>query len=151
MRVILLQNIKGFGQIGEIKSVSDGHARNFLFPKKLARVASENALKEAIALQQKRESLNLKDKENAQKAVAILAEAVIEFKKKASSAGTLFSSVTKDEIAKQISKITGMEINADMIDLGDLGEHIKQIGEHQITIELDKNAKTQVRVSIKSE
>ena len=137
--------------MGDVKNVSDGHARNFLFPKKLARVASENALKEAIALQQKRESLNLKNKENAQKAVAILAEAVIEFKKKASSAGTLFSSVTKDEIAKQISKITGMEINADMIDLGDLGEHIKQIGEHQITIELDKNAKTQVRVSIKSE
>jgi len=151
MKVILLQNIKGFGRVGDVKNVSDGHARNFLFPKKLARVASENALKEAIALQQKRESLNLKNKENAQKAVAILAEAVIEFKKKASSAGTLFSSVTKDGIAKQVSKMTGIEINADMIDLGDLGEHIKQIGEHVITIELDKDAKAQVQVSIKSE
>lgn len=151
MKVILTENIKGLGRIGDVKNVSDGHARNFLFPKKLARVASEGALKEAEALQQKREAVNLKDKENAQKAIAILAEAMIEFKKKASKAGTLFSSVSKIEVAKQISKITGLDVDADMIDLGDLGEHIKQIGEHTITVDLDKDVKAPVRVSIKSE
>ena len=151
MKVILLQNIKGFGRVGEVKNVSDGHARNFLFPKKLARIASEGALKEATALQEKREIMNVQSKENSQKAVVILAEAVIEFKKKSSSAGKLFSSVSKNEIAKQISKITGMEIDVDMIDLGDLGEHIKQIGEHMITVNLGDGLKAQVKISVKSE
>ena len=151
MKVILLQNIKGFGRVGDVKNVSDGHARNFLFPKKLARIASEGALKEATALQEKREIMNVQSKENSQKAVVILAEAVIEFKKKASKAGTLFSSVSKIEVAKQISKITGLDIDADMIDLGDLGEHIKQLGEHTINVDLDKDIKASVQVSIKSE
>ena len=151
MRVILLQNIKGFGRIGDVKNVSDGHARNFLFPKKLAKIANEGALKEATALQEKREIMNLRNKENNEKAVTILAETVVEFKKKASSAGTLFSSVTKEEIAKQTSKITGIDVDTDMIDLGDLGEHIKQIGEHVITVKLGGELKTQVKVLVKSE
>ncbi|MBX4190446.1 hypothetical protein KW791_04105 [Candidatus Parcubacteria bacterium] len=45
MKVILVQNIKGFGQIGDIKNVSDGHAKNFLFPKKLAKAGSTNSRK----------------------------------------------------------------------------------------------------------
>ena len=50
MKIILLQNIKGFGKIGDVKSVSDGHAKNFLFPKNLAKVASLNYLGVIYAL-----------------------------------------------------------------------------------------------------
>ncbi len=151
MKVILLQNIKGFGRIGDVKSVSDGHARNFLFPKKLAKVASEGALKESETLQKNRELVNARDKEAAQKAIAILQEATVEFKKKASSAGTLFSSVSKADIAKQISKITGIEITPKMLDLGSHGEHIKQTGEHDIRIAIRDGLEAMGKVSVKSE
>ncbi|MBP9822012.1 MAG: 50S ribosomal protein L9 [Candidatus Pacebacteria bacterium] len=151
MKVILLQNIKGFGRIGEVKSVSDGHARNFLFPKKMAKAASEGAVKEAAILQSNREAMSAKDKEAAQKAVTILSEAAIHFKKKASTAGTLFSSVGKDDIADQISKLTGMNVTHKMIDLGEAGEHIKQVGEHNITINVRDGLTAKAKVTIDSE
>ncbi len=149
MRVILLQNIKGFGKIGEVKNVSDGHARNFLFPRKLAKAADAGGLKEIESLQKQREVMNLKDKQNTEKAVAVLSETQIEFEKKASPAGTLFSSVTKQEIAHELSKKSGAKIDADMIHL-DEGEHLKHVGEHTITIDLGDGAKAQTKVSVKS-
>jgi len=151
MKIILLQNIKGFGRIGDVKNVSDGHARNFLFPKKLAKLATESGLKEVSALQQKRDVMNLKDKESVKKAVATLAETVIEFKKKASPTGTLFSSVNKEEIAKEVSNITGVRIDANMVNLGDLGEHIKHLGEHEALIELGHETKAPVKLLVKPE
>lgn len=151
MKVILLQNIKGFGKIGDIKNVSDGHARNFLFPKKLAKMATEGAVKEASTLRAQREVANLKDKENAQKAVELLEKITLEFSKKASPTGTLFSSVTKADIAKDLSKLTNMSIDAQMVDIAEHGEHIKQVGEHTATIDLGNNLSAQVKVTVKSE
>lgn len=150
MKVILLQNIKGFGKIGDVKSVSDGHARNFLLPKKLVKIATDNTLKEVATLSLKREAMDSRDKENAQKAVALLATAVVEFRKKASQTGTLFSSVTKQEIAAELTKHAGIKIDADMLDLGVHGEHIKHIGEHVVTLDLDNNLKPEVKISVKS-
>jgi len=66
MKVIILQNIKGIGQIGDVKSVSDGYARNFLFPKKLAKLATDTALKEVDSLKKKREAIQGLEKENGQ-------------------------------------------------------------------------------------
>ena len=150
MKIILLQNIKGFGKIGDVKNVSDGHARNFLLPKKLVKIATDNALKEVATLSLKREEMDIRDKENAQKAVAALAVASIEFRKKASQTGTLFSSVTKQEIAVELTKHAGVKIDADMLDLGTHGEHIKHIGDHTITLDLDNDLKPEVKISVKS-
>ena len=150
MKVILLQNIKGVGKIGDVINVSDGHARNFLFPKKLAKLASEGALKEIATLSSKREAMDLRDKANAERAVAVLTSTTIEFRKKASPTGTLFSSVTKQEIAGELTKQAKLEIHADMLDLGTHGEHIKHIGEHLIKVDLDYNLKPEVKISVKS-
>lgn len=151
MKVILLQNIKGFGQIGDVKNVSDGHARNFLFPRKLAKIATENTLKEVATLSSKREAMALKNRETAEKAVTILASTSLEFKKKAGPTGTLFSSVTRHEIAHELTKRSGVKIETEMIDIGEHGEHIKHIGEHAITVELTNGLKADVKVSIKNE
>jgi large subunit ribosomal protein L9 len=151
MKVILLQNIKGFGRIGDVKNVSDGHARNFLFPKKLAKVASGGALKEIETSQQNRELLNIKDKEKAEKAIKLLEGADIKFKKKASSTGKLFSSVTKEEISKQIDKLTNLTIGVDSIDLGDQGEHIKHVGQHEAALKLASGMTTKVKIVVESE
>ncbi len=150
MKVILLQNIKGFGKIGEIKNVSDGHARNLLFPRKLAKPATEGAMKEAEGLSKKREAMSVKDKENAEKAAAVLKESALEFKKKASPTGTLFSSVTKHEIAHELSKKTGIKIETDSLDLGPHGEHIKHLGEHEIKIDLGNEIEAQVKIKVSS-
>ncbi len=151
MKVILLQNIKGVGQIGDIMNVSDGHARNFLFPRKLAKVANAVTLKEAEGLQKKREAMNLKDAENAKKAVATLAETKLKFQKKASSTGKLFSSVTKQEIANELTRRAGITVAVNMLDLGNHGEHIKKTGDHIISVQLANDLKADVRISVKAE
>ncbi len=149
MKVIVLQNVKGFGRIGDIKNVSDGYARNFLFPKNLAKVATQSSEKEAEALQQKRDSSANLEKEAARKAAEALENTVIEVSKKASKTGTLFSSVTKDEIAKEVAKTAGIKVDAEMIDLGEHGEHIKHAGEHLISLGLAPDIRAQLKIVIK--
>src|SRR3989338_5568431 len=149
MKVILLQNIKGYGQIGDIKNVSDGHARNFLFPKKMAKIVDDDTAQEVEQMKARRSAASEKELVQANAAVAKLQNLTIQLSKKASSSGTLFSSVTKDEIAKEVSRLSGFKIDKSMLDLGEYGEHIKHTGEYMVTVELAKNLGTEVKVSIK--
>src|SRR5690349_8931670 len=135
MKVVLLQNIKGYGRIGDIKNVSDGHARNFLLPRKLAKAATEGIEREAESFKQKREASAEREKAQANAAVVALSAANLTLSKKAGPTGTLFSSVSKDELAKELSRVSGFKIDEDMIDLGEHGEHLKHIGEHSISVE----------------
>lgn len=148
MKVILLQNIKGLGRIGDIKNVSDGYARNFLFAKNLAKVATAGSVKEAEELQKRREVANVADLETAKKAAGTMTGFVVEFSKKASTNGTLFSSVTKQEISHELSKKSGLKITPDMLTLDESGEHIKHTGEHKTIIEFTPEIKTEVTVKV---
>ena len=93
MRVIFLQNIKGVAQIGDIKNVSDGYARNFLIPKNLAKPATAEAEKQAEILKKKRESENLTNKESAVELAKTLEGFVLEVTEDANEEGHLYGSV----------------------------------------------------------
>ena len=99
MKVVFLQNIKGIAQIGDIKDVSDGHARNFLFPKKMAKPAVSNAIKEAGVLIKKREQGETLRKEMAQKLAQELQNVAFEIKEDANEEGHLYGSVNEKTIA----------------------------------------------------
>ena len=151
MRVILLQNIKGVGKMGDVKEVSDGYGRNYLLARKLAKIANEGTMREVEFLKKKAETedkiVSAKAKEIAEKAKDI----VLEFIKKASKTGTLFASLTKEEIAHELSKAVGAKVEADSVDLKEHGEHIKQAGEHMIEVELAPEVKLELKVVIKVE
>ncbi len=151
MKVILLQNIKGVGRIGDVKNVADGYGRNFLLAKKLAKTATEGTMKEAEFLKKKDEVEERiaieKAKEIAEKAKDI----VLEFTKKSSKAGTLFASLTKEEVAESLSKAIGGKIDPKNIDFKEHGEHIKQEGEHLIEVELASDVKIELKIVIKGE
>ncbi len=151
MKIILLQNIKGYGQIGDVKNSSDGYARNYLLPRKLAKLATPGALNEVSSLKKKLESSLKMEKEKALEAVEKVKDVVLEFAKKASKTGKLFASVTKEEIARELSKALNAKVEADMINLGKHGEHIKQTGEHMVEVELAPEVKVQVRVVVRGE
>ncbi|MEK7076454.1 MAG: 50S ribosomal protein L9, partial [Patescibacteria group bacterium] len=91
MKVILLENIKGFGQIGDVKNVSDGYGKNFLLPRKIAKAANKNSMKEVELLKAKRVIIIESEKKNALEAVEKLKDVVIEFTKKATKTGKLFA------------------------------------------------------------
>ena len=150
MKVILLQNIKGFGRTGDIKNVSDGYARNFLLPKNMAKSATEGALKEAETLKKKLEATSKIEREKAAEFSQKLNSASIEFIKKASKTGKLFSSVTKEDIAEELSKLAGGKIEEGLSNLGNAGEHIKQIGEYLAEAELTEGVKTPFKIHVKA-
>ena len=150
MKVILLQNIKGIGRIGDIKNVADGYGRNYLLAKGLAKLATDGTIKETETLKKKgrlEEKLAL---EKARQVAEDLKNIVLNFTKKASETGKLFASLTKEEIAAQLSKIIGAKVKPDSIDLKEHGEHIKQEGEHMIEVNLAPNIKVELKVFVKS-
>ena len=94
MKVILLKDVKGTGKKGEVKEVSDGYARNFLLPKKMAKVADNQAVKE---LKEQNKSAEIKAQKEYEEAVELgdkMKEMNIEIYSKAGEGGRLFGSIT---------------------------------------------------------
>ncbi len=144
MKVILLQDVKGHGKKGELCNVSDGYARNFLFPKKLAVEAGNAAMnelknREAAAAHHKKEEI---DAANA--TAKKLEGKVISIKAKAGSNGKLFGSVTSKEIANEIKNILGIEIDKKKMNVAD----IKNFGEYTAEIKLYQGISAKITVKV---
>ena len=144
MKVVLLQDVKGHGKKGELCNVSDGYARNFLFPKKLAVEADSTALnelknREQAAAHHKQEEIN------AAKATAeTLNGKSVTIKAKAGSNGKLFGSVTSKEIAAEIKKTLGIEIDKKKMSVAD----IKNFGEYTAEIKLYQGISAKITVKV---
>lgn len=104
MKVILTQDVKGSGKKGEMANVSDGYARNFLFPKGLAVEANKQALGELQAKEAATQHKLQMEKETAMESAKKLEGKTIKITAKAGSNGKLFGSVTVKEIAEEITK-----------------------------------------------
>ncbi len=132
MNVILREDIKGLGKKGEKVKVSDGYARNYLFPKGLASEANAQALNElknrekAERYKQERELADAKD------AAGKLNGATIKIKANAGQNGKLFGSVTSKEIAEQIKGSLGIETDKRKISI----EEIKNYGTYEAEVKL---------------
>jgi len=132
MKVILLADVKGHGKKGELCNVSDGYARNFLFPKKLAVEADNTAMNE-LKNREQAKAHHKQEEINAANATAKLLEGKsVTIKAKAGSAGRLFGSVTSKEIAAEIKKSLNVEIDRKKMSVAD----IKNFGEYTAEIKL---------------
>ena len=133
MKVILKQDVKGNGKKGEIINVSDGYARNFLFPKGLAIEANAQAMNEynnAVASKEHHEKLL---KEAAEQSKKKLDEATVTITAKAGTGGRLFGSVTSKEIAAEIKNSLGLDVDKKKIVLD---SDIKAFGSYTVPIRL---------------
>ena len=133
MKVILKTDVKGNGKKGEIINVSDGYARNFLFPKGLAVEANAQAMNEynnAVSSKEYKEKLLI---EAAQKNKSVLDKAEIVIKAKAGQGGRLFGSVTTKEIAAEIKNKLSLDIDKKKISLDN---DIKAFGTFNVPIKL---------------
>ncbi len=154
MKVILLENIKGFGQMGDVKNVSDGYAKNFLLPRRMAKATTENSMKEVESLKEKRVIMVESEKKNALEAAEKLKDLVIELTRKATKTGKLFAGIDKADLVKEIKKASGVQLQEEMLGLpvqAGREEPIKHLGEHLIDINLTSDIKTQVKIIIKTE
>ena len=146
MKVILLKDIKGTGKKGEMKEVSDGYARNFLFPKKLAVVADNTSVKE---LKEKNKSQEIKAQKEYEAAVEQgkkMEEMNVVIYSKAGEGGRLFGSITSKDIAEQLKKQHGVEVDKRKISLD---EPIRVLGSRKVDIKIHQKVTTTVRVDVK--
>jgi len=143
MKVILLDNVIGLGRAGDIKTVKNGYARNYLLPQKLVEVATrtkENHLKRMQeVLAKKAEKIYTSSLELKEKVEAIS----LKIKVKAGEEGKLFGSVTHADIAALLSE-QGFEIEKKKI----VSENIKTVGEHIIKIKLDEGVTAEVKLNV---
>lgn len=111
MRVILLADVRGSGKKGEVVKVSDGYAKNCLFPKNLAKEATEQALAELKAAQESAERRDEIKKSEAIKIKEMIHERSITIMRESGKNGKLFHAVTSSDIASKIKEVFGVEID----------------------------------------
>ena len=133
MKVVLLADVKGSGKKGELVNVSDGYARNFLFPKKLAKEANAQALNELKNAEESRAFKIKQETEAAQASADKINGKSVSILAKAGQGGKLFGSVTAKEIAEAIKKQYGVDVDKRKIDTkGDM----KAFGTYECEVNL---------------
>lgn len=146
MKVILQKDVKGQGKKGQMVEVSDGYARNFLFPKKLAVEANAdnvNVMKQKKAAEEARIA---REKAAAQELAEKLKSCMVMISAKAGNGGRLFGSVTTSEIADGLKKQFGIEIDRHKIVMS---ENIKAFGTYELKVKLYNDVTGSVFVTVK--
>lgn len=147
MKVVLLENVKGLGKKHEVVNASEGYARNFLFPRKLAKEANNQSLSEAAG---KKSSLDYKKSTAIAEAQDIkqkIEQLEVTFKLKAKN-GKLFGSVTPKEIAEELKGKYGIEIDKKKIELE---QAIKTPGVYNAKVKLYEGIFSKLKVKIEEE
>ena len=147
MKVILLQDVKDIGKKDDIVNVSDGYARNFLFPRKWAMEATENAVK---VVERKREAERRKEAEAraaAEQIAAKLKNKVVILKVKCGEKGRLYGSVTAQEVADAIKAGYEYEIDKRKVEIK---EPVRQLGDYEVTLRLYPNVTTKMILRVKN-
>tara|TARA_B100000482_G_scaffold141605_1_gene104331 strand:- start:16 stop:474 length:459 start_codon:yes stop_codon:yes gene_type:complete len=148
MKVILLENIRKIGSIGEIIDVKRGYARNFLISKKKALFASKANIKEVQVIKQE---LNKKDQEKKNKAKLIqekIKNKVFEIKKLSTENNELYGSVKPTEISKLLEENSKVEINPSLIQPV---KEIKSLGDFKVIINLHSEVQEQIIIKVISQ
>ena len=147
MEIILRETIDTLGRAGQTVKVSDGYARNYLLPRKLAYLATPGNLK---VIEFERQSLirkEAKQKGEADQLKGLLENVEIVIRRKVGEQNTLYGSVTNSDVADELEK-KGFVIEKRKIHMDD---HIKQIGEFEIPVRLFKDVTAVVKLKVEPE
>ena len=145
MKIILSQDVENVGHKGDVVSVADGYARNFLVPKGLAMVATKGALKQAEVMQRARAEREEKARAEAQARVEKLQAAPVYISANAGEDGRLFGSVTSSDIARGVADQLGEEVDRHNIRLA---EPIRALGTHSVDVDLHEGVHAAVTVEV---
>ena len=145
MKLILTQEVNGLGHPGDVVTVKDGFARNFLVPNGKAIAWSTGGEKQITSIRRARKAREIRDVEHAREIKATLEGADVKVGAKVGTAGRLFGSVTDKDVASAIKSATGLDI--DRHSIATKG-HIKKLGTHDVKVSLGHNVTAKVSVSV---
>ena len=144
MKVILLQDVKGKGKKGQMLEVSDGYARNFMLPRKIAVEATADAVNTMRMNDKATQERIAREKAEAMETSKKLREMTVTVTAKGGGAGRLFGSVTNQEIADALAK-TGIQLDKRKITIA---EPIKNVGTYTVTCKLGYEISAPLTVKI---
>lgn len=147
MKVILLQDIKGTGKKGDVINTSDGHARNYLFPRNLAKEATDSNVRELEHQKASMDKRKQHELEEAQELGKKIEEITLTIKSKAGEHGKLFGAITSKEVAEILDKKHGIKVDKKKITL----DTIKSIGSTKADIKIHPKVVAQVKINIEAE
>lgn len=145
MKVLLLADVKGQGKKDQIINVSDGYARNFLFPRRLAVEADAKAIGDAKAKEEAK-LYKIQEDKKAAMALAERIQSLLLVIKASGSEGRLYGSITSKDIAERLASEFGIEVDKRKISLGEM---IKSYGDYVADIKLypEVSAKLNIKVT----
>ena len=145
MKVVLLADVKGVGKKGELINAAEGYARNFLLPRKLAKEANAQVMNELKNAEASKAYKVKTETEEAQRIAEALKDKTVRITAKAGQGGRLFGSVTAKEIAQEIKKQYGFDIDKRKIHLD---PDIKAFGGYHIEVKLYNGITAKLAVSV---
>jgi large subunit ribosomal protein L9 len=144
MEVLMINNVPRVGRKGQIIKVAEGYARNYLFPRNFAIPATEGAKKHLDLMKTSWENQEMRERKVFQDMADKLEGMVLKVTKRAGDKGRLFGSVTSQELSDEIKGQVGLDIDKKLV----VADHIKEVGEHPITIRFTGEVKAQLKVVV---
>lgn len=145
MKVILRADVTNVGKKGDVLTVADGYARNYLVPKGLAMLASDGAISQAVSMRRARDLRDAKDRESAEAVARELVAAVVRVPAKAGAEGRLFGSVTAADIVAAVATQTGVTLDRRRVGLT---EPIRTLGTHEVAVKLHGEVEFRLTVEV---
>jgi large subunit ribosomal protein L9 len=145
MKVILIEDIESVGLMGDVVEVKDGYANNYLIPRKYAIRATPSTLKEIDNLKKIRLKKEAKIKEEALTQFERINDLQIVISMKVGEEGRLFGSITPMDIAEEITKRSGIEVDKRKVGLE---SNIKFLGDYEVPVILFKDVEARVMISV---
>jgi large subunit ribosomal protein L9 len=145
MKVVFFEDVEGTAQVGDVKDVKNGFARNFLLPRGLAGPTTKDNLQHARALAEKEARRQAKLDEEARKVTGRLENYTVSFEARIGETGRLFGSVTNRDIAEKLHATTGVEVDPRTVLLP---EPIRELGTFPVTVKFTRNVSVEVTVEV---
>ncbi|MEI6867578.1 MAG: 50S ribosomal protein L9 [Actinomycetes bacterium] len=145
MKLILTREVAGLGHPGDVVTVKDGYARNFLVPRGNAIAWSKGGESQIEGIRRARSVREIRDLDHAKEIKASLEAAEVTVKAKVGSTGSLFGSVTDKDIAAALKSVAGMDIDRHRIKIDG---HIKKLGKYVVKVSLHSQVSANVSVLV---
>ena len=148
MKVVLQEDVKGLGAVGDVKDVADGYARNYLIPRRLAAPATPGALKNVEAQRAAGARRQAQQEAEARALAARLASTTLVLRARVGGQGRLYGSITAADIAAALDRELGAPFDRRKLELA---EPIRELGAHTVAVHLGRDITASLTVQVEAE
>ncbi len=144
MRVIFLEDVPNVANAGDVKAVSNGYARNYLIPQKLAIMVTAEEMKRIERIKRSGDERRIRETERWEELAKLLEGTGVTVKARATPAGQFYGAITPSQIAQELSSVLGREIDRKLVEAV---APIREPGEHEVVLHLSPGIQATIIVT----